>query len=133
MTMRLMARTNALLVALVRPRLSAEVTLGTRIPDRMPTPFVLLRRAGGAYIDGRGLDAALVDVQVWATSDAHAESLAELVRAVLWEAYRSQASVPGVGSVSLVREESAPVEIPSDTEDHGVYRYQATYTVHTRP
>lgn len=131
--MRLMARTNALLVAIVRPVLPTGVTLGTRIPDTMPLPFVMVRRSGGAYLDGRGLDSALVDVQVWATTDDQAEELAELVRAVLWQAYREQASVPDVGSVSLVREESAPAEIPSDTEDHGTYRYQATYTVNTRP
>lgn len=131
--MRLMPRTNRLLLELVRPAMPAGVTVKTRIPDTMPKPFVLLRRSGGSWLDARGLDSAVVDVQTWATTDEEAEGLAERVRALLWSAYRTGATVPGVGSVSLVREEAAPVEMPSDSEDHGVYRYQATYTVNVRP
>lgn len=128
-----MPRTNALLNEVIRPQLPGGVTLGNRIPATMVRPFVLVRRTGGAWLDARGLDSAIVDVQVWATTDEEAERLAELVRALLWKAYRAQTTVPGIGSVSLVREESAPAEIPADTEDHSIYRYQATYTVNTRP
>ncbi|RCV53471.1 DUF3168 domain-containing protein [Marinitenerispora sediminis] len=131
---RLLPRVDALLVGILRPALGPGVTVGTRIPDQMPLPFVMARRAGGASIHPRFLDQALVDVQVWAGSDAEAEGLAQAVRDALYEASTTpQVIVPGMGYLSWFAEQAAPVLLPSDTEDHNVYRYQATYQINTRP
>lgn len=127
-------RTDALLVAVVRDAAPAGVTVGSRIPDRMGLPFVMVRRSGGSSIHPEFLDQAVVDAQVWATSDTEAEALAQTVRDALYRSSRHpQFVLPGVGSIAYFTEMSAPTLIPSDTEDHDTYRYQATYTIHTRP
>ena len=127
-------RVDALLVGILRPVLPAGVGLGTRIPDRMPPRFVMARRSGGASIHPEFLDSALVDVQTWAPTDQESEELSQLVRDTLYQASKSpQTIVPGVGYIAWFSEESAPSVIPSDTEDHQSYRYQATYSLHTRP
>lgn len=127
-------RTDALVVAVLRAAVPAGVVVGTRIPDEMPLPFVLGRRSGGSSIHPEFLDAALVDVQTWAGTDAESEELAQTARDALYRASRfPQFVLSGVGSVAWFDEVSAPALIPSDTEDHDTYRYQASYTIHTRP
>lgn len=127
-------RTDALLLAVVRAAVPPGVTVGSRIPDRMALPFAMVRRSGGSSIHPEFLDQAVVDAQVWAADDTTAEALAQTIRDALYRASRyPQFVLPGVGSVAYFDEASAPTAIPSDTEDHGSYRYQATYTIHTRP
>ncbi|WP_157745342.1 hypothetical protein [Nocardiopsis gilva] len=132
---RRLPRVNALLLAVLRSALAPRVAVGTRIPGRMRYPFVLARRVGGAAPDPRLFyDVALVDVQVWATSDAEAEDIAQQSRGALADAARPpQWAFPGLGHIQHFSEEAAPVDIPSDAEDHGIYRYQATYTLTVRP
>lgn len=127
-------RTDALLMAVLRPVMPSGVTIGSRIPSTMPLPFVLARRTGGSSIHPEFLDQAVVDVQTWAPTDAESEELSQLARDTLYRASRyPQTVVSGVGSISWFTESSAPVLIPSDLEDHGSYRYQATYAINTRP
>ena len=127
-------RTDALLVAVVRAAVPPSAVVGSRVPDRMPLPYVMVRRSGGSSIHPEFLDQAVVDTQVWAASDAGAEELAQTVRDALYRASRHpQFVLGGVGSIAYFDESSAPTLIPADTEDHDVYRYQATYTIHTRP
>lgn len=127
-------RTDALLMGLLRPVLPAHVRAGTRVPARMPLPFVLARRTGGSSIHPEFLDQAVVDVQTWAPTDEESEALSQLVRDTLYRASRyPQTVIPGVGSVAWFTEAGAPVLVPSDLDDHDTYRYQATYTINTRP
>ena len=127
-------RTDALLVAVARAAVPPGVTVGTRIPDRMVLPYAMVRRSGGSSIHPEFLDQAVVDAQTWATSDTASEDLAQTIRDALYQASRyPQFVLPGVGSIAHFDESSAPTLIPSDTEDHDTYRYQATYTIHTRP
>lgn len=127
-------RTDALLVAVARAAVPPGVTVGTRIPDRMVLPFVLVRRSGGSSIHPEFLDQAVVDAQVWAPTDDESEDLAQTIRDALYRASRyPQFVLSGVGSIAYFDESSAPTLIPADTEDHDTYRYQATYTIHTRP
>ncbi|GAB3209807.1 hypothetical protein GCM10027294_25670 [Marinactinospora endophytica] len=127
-------RTDALLVAAVRAAVPSDVTVGSRIPDRMPVPFIMVRRAGGSSIHPEFLDQAVVDAQVWAGTDSAAEDLAQAVRDALYRASRyPQFALKGVGSIAWFSETSAPTLLPSDSEDHDVYRYQATYVINARP
>lgn len=127
-------RTDALLLGILRPVMPPGVTVGSRIPDTMPLPFVLARRSGGSSIHPEFLDQAVVDVQTWAPTDTESEELSQIAREALYRASRyPQVVVPGVGSISWFDESSAPVLIPSDLEDHDTYRYQATYAINTRP
>ncbi|PZG20599.1 hypothetical protein [Nonomuraea aridisoli] len=133
---RLLARVNDLLLGLLREPLKADwpgITVGTLIPARMTYPFVLARRAGGASIDPRFLDQALVDVQVWARTDSDAEDISEAARVLLVQAWRSQTVVPSVGSISRFRDQAAPDLLPGDEVPNGIYRYQATYELAVRP
>lgn len=112
----------------------AGLVLGTRIPATMPARYLMARRAGGSSIHPEFLDQAVVDVQCWAPTDTESEDIAQWARDALYRASRyPQPVVPGVGSISWFSETSAPREIPADTEDHGSYRYQATYSITTRP
>lgn len=125
------APVETLLLAILRPALPAA-TVGTLIPATMPYPFVLARRAGGASLDERFIDQPLIDVQVWAESDTAAGGLSADARHALVTAWRSQAVVPGVGSIARFRDSAGPTLLPDDTVPHGVYRYQATYELAIR-
>jgi hypothetical protein len=132
----MLPRVNDLLMALLRPPLTADwptIRVGTLIPATMRFPFVLARRAGGAAIDPRFLDSALTDVQVWARSETMAEDISEAARVLLVQAWRSQTVVAGVGSISRFRDQAAPVLLPGDDVPNGIYRYQATYELVVRP
>jgi hypothetical protein len=126
---------DALLMGILRadPGL-AGVDVGTRIPYEMPLPYVMARRSAGSSVHPRFLDAALVDVQVWARSETQAEALSQTARDVLFLASRSpQVVVPGIGYISSFEESSAPAELPSDTADEDTYRYQGSYWLRVRP
>lgn len=128
-------RVNALLLGVLRASDPPEgLTIGSRIPAHMPLPYLMATRAGGSSIHPEFLDQALVDVQTWAPTDAEAESIAQWARDALYRASRyPQLVVPGVGSIAWFDETVAPREIPSDLDDHDVYRYQGTYALNTRP
>jgi hypothetical protein len=121
-----------LLVGVLRPALAAA-TVGTLIPDPMPLPFVLARPIGGAAVDMRFLARAVVDVQTWAETDRDAETLAAAARAALVTAWRTQAVIPGAGSIGWLGERAAPSLLPDENAPDGVYRYQATYELTMRP
>jgi hypothetical protein len=126
---------DALLMGVLRaaPDL-AGIDVGTRVISPMPLPYVMARRSAGSSVHPRFLDAALVDVQVWARSETQAESLSQTARDVLFLASRSpQVVVPGIGYISSFEEQAAPVELPSDTADEDTYRYQGSYWLRVRP
>ncbi len=121
-----------LLLGVLRPAL-ASATVGTLLPTPMPLPFVLARPVGGSAVDLRFLAHAVVDVQTWAETDRDAESLAAAARAALVAAWRTQAVVPGIGSIGWLDERAAPALLPDPLAPDGVYRYQATYELTARP
>lgn len=129
---RMLPSVNSMLMGILRPALPAA-TVGTLIPANMPYPFVLARGVGGAAIDPRFVGSSLVDVQVWSQSDTVSEDLSEDARVALVIAWRNQTVVLGVGSIARFSEESSPLLLPSDAAPKGVYRYQATYRLATRP
>jgi hypothetical protein len=103
------------------------------MPDTMPDRFCLARRAGGASMHPEFADVALVDVQTWAPSDTESEAAAQAARDALYAASLSGGEFGGVGGVVWFAEEDAPVALPTELADHGMYRYQAFYRITTRP
>jgi hypothetical protein len=100
----------------------------------MPLPFVMARRSGGASLDPRFVDRAIVDVQTWATTEKESEYLSSVAREALFRASRTpQIVVPNVGYIAWFVELNAPTELPTETEDHDTYRYQGSYELYTRP
>ena len=128
-------RVNALLLGVLRASSPpAGLTMGSRIPDTMRLPFLMARRSGGAFIHPEQADAPLVDVQVWAIGEKSAEEISQWARDALYRASRTpRIRVPGVGYINFFDEQVGPREIPADTDDHGTVRYQASYSITTRP
>ena len=74
---RLLPDAERLVLALLRP-VFPGVSFGTLIPDDLADrlPYVVIRRVGGAAIDGRFLDQAVVSADVWHASKASASAFA---------------------------------------------------------
>lgn len=93
-------------------------------------PFRTIYKIAGAAI-GRFMDAPHVQVVSWHNTRAGARDLAETGRVRLlnaWlEQYRSE-----LGGIHRVNEVMSPFENRSGTVD-GVFRFDATYEVLTRP
>lgn len=132
MTNRMLPSIADLLLGILRPALPS-VTVGTLLPDPMPLPFVLARPIGGSAVDLRFLARAQVDVQTWAETDRGAEDLAAAARDAFTTAWRTQAVVPGIGSIGWLAERAALALLPDERTPDGVYRYQATYELTARP
>ncbi len=128
--------------ALVRGALTAALP-GTQVftlwPDDWASrlPLVTARRVGGAAVDPRGLDAAVIDVQCAAADRNAASLLARQARAALFDACTAQyRDVAAGGYLSHFGDEAAgPAEIRTGTPaaSPGLFRFQATYRVTARP
>lgn len=130
---RLLPDAERLVLALVRPQLPG-VGVGTAIPDDIAdrVPYVVIRRAAGAAIDPRFLDQPVVSVDVWHRSKASASDLAESVRVALVEAWEQQTTTD-VGHLAYFREDSGPAELRTAEQPDTLFRYQANYSLATRP
>lgn len=117
------------------------VTVMSRIPDHITEhlPLVVIRRVGGDSTHPWFFDVPWINVQCWC-DDRHpgadpfraAGDLADDVRRVLWEAWRTQRVVPDLGWIGYIRESTAPQEI-SDVDRPFLGRYSATYELRVRP
>lgn len=130
---RLLPDAERLMLALLRPTFPG-VSLGTAIPDDLGNrvPYIVIRRVGGAAIDGRFLDQAVMSVDAWHTSKSDASELADDVRAALLEAWEAQ-TVTDFGHLAYFREEAAPSELRTGEQPDTLYRYLASYTLAIRP
>lgn len=93
----------------LRPLL-APVHVGSQVPRARPVEMVLLRRLGGPR-RAPIVDAARLDVQVWAGSDPRAAELAETAR---YHLARMPEHVP---EVRVSEEETGPTQIPDAPSD----------------
>jgi hypothetical protein len=123
------------LLPLLRAGLPAEVTVMSKVPDKVPSymPLVVCRRTGGSSFAPKFYDQPYINIQCWAAADRDAgvdasraaHNLADDVRRVLWAAWDNQ-TVVAAGHIGWVRESQAPLESPDpDLPHHG--RYAATY------
>jgi hypothetical protein len=115
-------------------------TVMSRNPDHLPDylPLVVIRRVGGDSPWPEFYDIPWINVQCWCDdrypdSDSFraAGDLADDVRRVLWEAWKTQRVVPGKGWIGRIRESTAPQEI-SDPDRPFLGRYSATYELRIR-
>jgi hypothetical protein len=118
-----------------------DVTVMSRIPDEITKhlPLVVIRRVGGDSTHPWFFDQPWINVQCWVGDDGpsgdpfrDAGDLADDVRRVIWEAWRTQRVVPNLGWITYVRESSAPQEV-SDVDRPFIGRYTATYELRVRP
>lgn len=118
-----------------------DVQVMSRIPDEITRylPLVVIRRVGGDSTHPKFFDVPWINVQCWIdesgpTGDPFrdAADLADDVRRVLWEAWKTQRVVPGLGWIGAIRESTAPQEI-SDVDRPFLGRYTATYELRIRP
>lgn len=117
------------------------VKVMSRIPDHITEyiPLVVIRRVGGDSPYPEFWDQPWINVQCWVddkgpTGDPFRDAgdLADDVRRVLWEAWKNQRVVPGLGWIGYIRESSAPQEV-SDVDRPFLGRYAATYELRVRP
>jgi hypothetical protein len=118
-----------------------DVTVMSRIPDHITEylPLVVIRRVGGDSPWPEFYDIPWINVQCWVgdagpTGDPFRDAgdLADDVRRVLWEAWKTQRVVSGLGWIGAIRESTAPQEI-SDVDRPFLGRYSATYELRVRP
>lgn len=134
------------MLALLRDGLPG-VNVNSLIAADQPFPLVLPRRDPGFGWNGdlRFIDSAQVKVDVFCEDpdgDEDAAILSESVRIVLFNAWRNQTVVPGVGYICYLDMTSAPrrasgwntaagpvqyADLPT-----GVHRYEAKYDVRIR-
>lgn len=129
------------LLNLLRPALPG-VNVMSRIPDHVPEylPLVVIRRTGGDSPAPKFYDQPLTNVQCWCAenpdagidADRAASDLADQVRGVLWQAWRTQQVVSGYGWISRLRESSGPREV-TDPDLPLLGRVSATYDLRIRP
>lgn len=93
-------------------------------------PAVTINRIGGVPSLARRLDRAVLDLNVWADTKAHASALARTLAAVLLELH-------GTAGVSYVIANVEPVLglrwLPDDTRTPTIPRYVASFAVSVRP
>lgn len=104
--------------------------------DRMPL-LVARKVPGAAAVDPRGLDRSTISVTVCAADREAASLMARQARTALFDACVSQFSDAGAGGyLSHFAELVGPFwqRLGDAALNHsGVYRYEATYQVTTRP
>ncbi|QDQ14324.1 hypothetical protein FH965_30235 [Streptomyces spectabilis] len=94
------------------------------------SPLVVAHRVGGAAIDPRFADRALMDVQTWHTNRRSASRLAREVRATLVDACRTAVS-DAEGSLSHFQEVTGPWS-PGPGDHATLSRFIATYQLTAR-
>lgn len=118
-----------------------DVQVMSRIPDEITRylPLVVIRRIGGDSPAPKFYDIPWINVQCWTDENGptgdpfrDAADLADDVRRVFWEAWKTQRVVPGLGWIGAIRESTAPQEI-SDVDRPFLGRYTATYEMRIRP
>lgn len=111
-----------------------DVPWSVRTPSDLAThmPCRAIYKIGGTAAHPQFLDKPTVHVVSYAGSYDAAKALAETARVKLWNAWRSQTRFDH-GVIHRVVESLSPFEPRTGTEPDGVFRFDATYQVFTRP
>jgi hypothetical protein len=100
--------------------------IGTEIPADPALPIIRILRVGGSTVIRQHLDAARVQVDVWAASKQAAHDLARLVQAAMHE-------LPGVHDEAIVTCVEDGVFRWAPDEPTGWAGYTADYLVYAHP
>jgi len=105
-----------------------------RVPDTLASkvPWRVVFKLGGTSAHPQFLDKPHVQVSSYAGTRAGAANLAETARVKLFQAWRTQFRTD-LGGIHKVVEVITPFEVRTGTEPDGVFRFDATYEVQTRP
>jgi acetylornithine deacetylase/succinyl-diaminopimelate desuccinylase-like protein len=110
---------RTLLAGRSEPEVTGVVVHG-EVPNPRPTVLVELRRAGGPA-DTVVTDRARLTVRCWHTTDANAERLTAVVRALI-------RSMAGTGSIRRVNDVGGPTPAP-DTDGTPTYFFSVEITL----
>lgn len=117
---------EALLTAWLRGQLTG-VTVGNKLPNPRPDPFVLIQRHGGLR-QTVVTDAAQVGLECWAGRDYEAHDLLQQCRALLL--YRLPGQILDGHTVYRVDEMGGPSNLPDSTSS--MPRWVMELQVHVR-
>lgn len=95
-------------------------------------PLFTLYRLGGASVHPQFFDRATMQCIAWASTYVMARELAETARVLFWQAARAQWSTAD-GVLHNVTEVAAPAEVRTEGQPDGVFRFDQTLTLWTRP
>ena len=111
-----------------------DVDSSSRVPVDLATklPRRVIFKLSGTAVHPKFLDRPLVQISSYATSYAAAKALAEDARVALYDAWRSQTRYAH-GVVHRVTEVASPFEVRTGTEPDGVFRFDQTHQIWTRP
>lgn len=132
---RRMPRVQAVVLPLLRARLDPSVTCTSWIPDidhGRTWPVVNVRRLGGLPRDVDLLDRPVIELTAY--SDVGLVETEELfldARQVLWDAWKNQTVVPGVGYIHSYFETFGPTQFDSPYDD--TWRIQGLIQLGLRP
>lgn len=106
----------------------------TRTPPDLASkvPFRAVYKIGGNAAHPMFLDKPQIHVASYAATRIAAKNLAESARVRLCQAWRAQFRTD-LGGIHKVVEVTGPFEVRTGTEPDGVFRFDATYQVFTRP
>lgn len=93
----------------------------SRVPSPRPDRFVELRRDGGVA-DSVVTDRPRLSCQCWADTEANAERLAAITRAVL-------KTLPGTGAIRRVRDVGGPFPAPDPESGQARYFFSVEITL----
>jgi hypothetical protein len=112
-----------------------DVQGSTSTPDSLGSlvPWRVVYKLGGVAVDPRFLDKPHVKVVSYGSTRQLAKALAETARVKLFNAGQSQFRATNLGHISRVTEVFSPFEVRTGTEPDGVFRFDGTYQVSTRP
>lgn len=95
-------------------------------------PRYVIYKTAGTAVHPKFLDKPLIQVAAYAATKDAARELAENARVRLFEAWRAQTRYDA-GVIHKVVEVLSPISVRTGTEPDGVFRFDATYQVFTRP
>ena len=109
-------------------------TSSTSVPADLASklPRYVVYKISGTAVHPKLFDKPVVQVSSYAATRDAAKSLAEDARSALFAAWQSQHRYTH-GVVHRAVEVFSPVEVRTGTEPDGVFRFDATYQVFTRP
>lgn len=107
---------------------------GTRIPADVATqlPYRAVYKLSGTVVRPRFLDRPQVQIVTFAATREQASDLAEAAREALHDAVDAQTRFAG-GVIHRVDEVVSPFEVRTGTEPDGVFRFDQTHQIYTRP
>jgi hypothetical protein len=136
-----------LILALLR-RDHPTLRIQSKVKLRQKVPLVLVRTArnpSGGKSDSRFTDLVQIEIQVYTqgvNADDDGERISEAMRVTLFDAWRNQVVVPGLGWLMDIEMTSRPHEVPDWATSTGPVqyadlpadftRYETRYTVEIR-